>query len=182
MSLYSSFRCFRAAAVLALSFGLAACGSSVAAADGPSQANPLDSEESALIVALNALRASQSPPAPPVAVCFSLDVSAAAHSDDMRDNDYLAASPPGDPQSTVRTRACSAGYTPACSSDLAMAELVASGYGTGDDTLSGWESNATSDPLLLDPVFIVGGVGRSIGAATETWTLDLAAKADPSCQ
>ena len=179
MGLLSSLR---TAAVLAMPLGLAACDGTTAADDGPSQANPLDSEESAAIVAINALRASQSPPAPSVAVCSALNVSASAHSDDMRDNGYLAESPPNDPASTVRTRACSAGYTPACSGSLAMGELVASGYGTGQDTVSGWDNDTTAKPILLNPVFIVAGIGRSLGANIETWTLDLAAATDPSCQ
>jgi uncharacterized protein YkwD len=177
MGLLSSFR----AAVVALPLGLAACSGTTAASNGPSQANPLDGEESAAIVALNTLRAAQSPPSPSVIACFALNFSASAHSDDMRDHGYLAESPPNDPQSTVRTRACSAGYTPACSANLAMGELVASGYGTGQDTINGWDGDMTSKPILLNPVFVVAGIGRSLGANIETWTLDLAAKPDPSC-
>ena len=173
---------FRVAAVFALPLGVAACTGSTAADDGPSQANPLDSEEASLMAGLNMLRASQTPALPSIAVCFSLNVSASAHSDDMRDNNYLAQSPPDDPSSTVRTRACTAGYTPACSGDIAMGEVLAEGFGSGATTLTGWEDNATSDALLLNAGFIVGGVGRSIGATTEMWTLDLAAVNDPSCQ
>jgi uncharacterized protein YkwD len=176
---------FRAAAViatLALPLGGAACTGSTAADDGPSQANPLDGEEASLMAGLNMLRASQTPPLPSIAVCFSLDISASAHSDDMRDHNYLAQSPPDDASSTVRTRACTAGYAPACSGNIAMGEVLAEGFGSGATTLTGWEANPTSDGILLNATFIVGGVGRAIGATTEMWTLDLAAVTDPSCQ
>lgn len=168
----------RRAIALALPLALPACTGSTTDPDLPSDPK-LDLEEQAVIQSLNSLRSSQG--LPTVTACVSLNVSASAHSDDMRDNGYLDESPPGNPSSTVRTRACTAGYTPACSGTIPMGELVAEGFGTGAETVTQWQNDMTAGPILVNPAFIVAGVGRSIGATAQTWTLDLASVADPSC-
>jgi uncharacterized protein YkwD len=166
----------RSAAVL-LPLVLAACNGSTTAVGGPSQANPLDPEENAAIAQVNVLRVMAG--APQVTVCASLNVSASAHSDDMRDNNYLAEmSPDG---STVRTRACKAGYTPSCTGNLPMAELVAEGSGTGAETVAQWANDATAGPILVQKDLVVAGIGRSFGVDNERWTLDFASVTDPSC-
>src|SRR4051812_30636236 len=109
-----------------LAFALVACGSTDLPS-GPSEANPPDVEESSVLFSLNELRGMSG--IAPVAVCSSLNVSASTHSDDMRDQMYLSDMAPNG--STARQRACTAGYTPACTGSLAMAELVASGNATG---------------------------------------------------
>jgi uncharacterized protein YkwD len=175
MKLLTSFP--RATAVLAFALPLSACQGTTTAFGGPSQANPLDSEESSVIQSLNMLRMGKG--LPQVAVCFSLNVSASAHSDDMRNKMYLSdVSPDG---STVRTRGCMNGYTPACTGMIPMAELVAEGFGTGAETLSQWAADPTAGPILIEAPFVVAGCGRSIGADNERWTLDLASQQDASC-
>jgi uncharacterized protein YkwD len=155
----------------------AACSGNTTATDGPSQANPLDTEEAAVITALNMVRTAAG--APMVTQCTSLNTSASAHSDDMRDNDYLSDVPPSNPASTVRSRGCAAGYTPACTGTIPMAELVAQGYGTGGETVTQWQMDMTAGPILVEKSFTVAGVGRSQGADNEWWSLDLASDACP---
>jgi uncharacterized protein YkwD len=173
-----SARAFFSAVSLALSLSSAAC-TSIEVPTGPSQANPLDPEESDIVFLLNQLRTSKGLPA--VNVCKSLNASASGHSDDMRDNAYL--SDMGPDGSTVRTRACAAGYQAACGSTIAMAELVASGNTAGQDTFNQWTGDATSSPILTNGVFLVVGVGSSEASdGSFLWTLDLGGVADPSCQ
>jgi uncharacterized protein YkwD len=163
----------------ALLLALPACSGTTAASDAPSIANPLDSERGDALNQLNTLR--QMAGVPLATNCFSLNVSASAHSDDMRDNDYLSDTAPDG--STVRTRACSAGYAPACDgTTTAMAELVASGSATGQETVGQWAGSTMSAPLLVNSALVWVGLGRSIGATDVYWAMDMAATADPSCQ
>jgi uncharacterized protein YkwD len=164
------------AAVLVLPLALAACNGSVAAG-GPSSPS-LDTEELAALAQINVLRGTAAVPL--VTACTSLNVSASAHSDDMRDNGYLAEMSPVD-GSTVRTRACKAGYAPSCTGNIPMAELVAEGSGTGAATVAQWAMDGTAGPILVQKDLVLAGIGRSIGADNERWTLDLASVADPSC-
>ena len=174
---------FPAAALVSL--GLAGCSGNLTASGGPSQANPLDSEESAAVSELNQVRATHSPPAPPVTVCFSLDVSASGHSDDMRDHPSLPLGETGSNGTDVRSRACAAGYKAACpgnpSGSPSMAEVVAEGNSTGVATLQQWAADPTSGPLIVDPSFVVVGIGRSMSVTAYYWTLDLASMHDASC-
>ena len=163
---------------LLLGFFIAGCGD-VQTNLGPSSANPLDAEESALIAGLNKLRADAGIPTP-MLVCVSLNVSVSAHADDMRDNAYL--SDTGKDGSTPRTRGCAAGYMPSCNNaSTAMAETVASGIVTGAETLPQWEKDDTTKALLLNPALTVVGVGRSLQGDVPVWAMDLAAKDDASC-
>src|SRR5262245_40391387 len=98
---------------------------------GPSEANPPDAEESAVVQAVNDLRAQQG--IQMMKACTSLNVSASKHSDDMRDHGYLDDEAPDG--STPRSRACEAGYQAACGTSTAMAELVASGIYQADAAL-----------------------------------------------
>ncbi len=169
--------------LVSLVLAVAACSGSTTASDAPSIANPLDSERGDAVNQLNVLR--QAAGVPLATDCFSLNVSASAHSDDMRDNDYFAETSPDG--GTVRTRACAAGYQPGCSASTPMAELVAQGYATGEETVNQWDAPmpagmTDSAAILTNPVLIWVGVGRSIGATAQYWTLDMAATADPSCQ
>lgn len=146
---------------------------------GVSQANPLDSEEDALIYELNRFREDNGISGA-VVVCKSLNVSASKHSDDMRDNDYL--SDEGLDGSTSRSRACDAGYQTACSDTSAMAELVASGLATGKETFNQWATEESTKGLLTNGALIAAGVGRSLGLEDSVvWTLDLASGDDASC-
>lgn len=162
-----------------LGFLVIGCGD-VQSNPGASQANPLDAEESALIVGLNKLRAGAGI-ATPVVVCASLNVSASAHADDMRDNAYL--SDTGQDGSTPRSRGCAAGYSAACNdTSTAMAEVVASGLVNGADTLPQWEKDEMTKGLLLNPSLSVIGIGRALQGDVPTWAMDLASKNDASCQ
>ncbi len=165
-------------ALLALSLGLAACSGSTTSANLPSIANPLDSDRDDVMAQLNVLRLAAGVPI--ANDCYTLNISASAHSDDMRDNNYLSdVAPDG---STVRTRACSAGYEAACgAATIPMAELVAQGFATGEDTVNQWAADMTSDPILINAQLTWVGVGRSIGATAQYWTLDMASVDDPSC-
>jgi uncharacterized protein YkwD len=175
----SSFRSLVAVAGVTLAPLLAACSGNTGAADTPSQANPLDPEESAVVARVNQMRTAANLPG--VTVCYSLDVSASAHADDMRDN-ALPVGEPGSDGSTVNQRACTAGYKAACPpSTPAMAEVDASGYSTGDEAAAGWAADPTSGPILKNPALIVVGVGRSLGLAGYYWTMDLGGVDDPSC-
>ncbi len=163
---------------LVLGFFVIGCGD-VATNLGPSGANPLDAEESALIAALNKLRADAGI-ATPMLVCTSLNVSASAHADDMRDKGYL--SDTGQDMSTPRTRGCAAGYKPACNdASTPMAETVASGVGTGPETLPQWEKDDKTKTLLVNAALGVVGIGRSLQGDVPVWAMDLAAKDDASC-
>src|SRR5262245_7300289 len=71
--------------------GLVACGcGSTEFAETKSPANPLDPEESDLILQLNLFRRDNAGINTPVIVCKALNVSASEHADDMRDKDYLS--------------------------------------------------------------------------------------------
>ncbi len=87
----------------------------------------------------------------------------------------------GSEGSTVRMRACTAGYAPGCAASAPMSEVVASGFKTGDETLASWVSDPTSGPIVTDAQLIVVGVGRSKGATGYIWTMDLGSVADASC-
>jgi uncharacterized protein YkwD len=164
--------------LLALPLALAACNGSTAIPDGVSPANPLDSEEQAALLQINSLRTAAG--VSQLAGCASLNTSASAHSDDMRNNGYLAEVSPLD-GSDVRSRACSAGYQAACGSMNPMAELVAEGYSSGNQTVSQWEADGTSEPILVKAGMVVVGIGRSLGADNVYWTLDMSSAMDPSC-
>jgi uncharacterized protein YkwD len=145
----------------------------------PTPANPLDAEETSFVAGLNTYRKKAS--APPIAVCASLNVSASAHSDDMRDHSYLAEISPID-MSNAHTRACKAGYAPACgASTSTMSELVAVSVGTGQALLMQFTSDPSASHLLAETSFVVVGLGRSIGCDNDYWTIDLASMSDPSC-
>jgi uncharacterized protein YkwD len=151
------------------------CGSDVGR-EGASPANPLDPVESTLLSELNGARAEVG--APPLTVCRSLNVSAAAHSDEMQDQGYL--DDVGKDGSTPRDRACQAGYQPACD-NVFMAELVASGSGDPVQTVGQWKGDAESKTALLEPNLKFAGVGVAYGEEEPVWTVDLGADDDPSC-
>jgi uncharacterized protein YkwD len=151
--------------------------SSVEFADKVSQANPLDEFEQDLVNKLNELR--QGAGVPTLAVCASLNVATSAHSDDMRDKNYLSDVAPD--KSTTVTRACDAGYEPACLGIPAMVEFIAKGKGEGSVTLDQWKMDPESNVLLTKPEFVVVGVGRSLGADQPIWTMDVADRTDASC-
>jgi uncharacterized protein YkwD len=156
---------------------LTGCGS-VSMDLGPSQANPLDSEEANAWFEINQVRAGKG--LAPVAKCASLNVSASAHADDMRDNDYLAET--GMDGSSVQSRACAAGYMTACTSpDAAMEELVAMGIETGEATVQQWVGSSTADAILVNPNMTVVGIGRSLSSSTTYWAADFAAVDEASC-
>jgi uncharacterized protein YkwD len=142
-------------------------------------ANPLDAERAAAVQEVNTLRAQAG--VSQLAVCASLNTSASGHSDDMRDNNYLAEVSPST-GSDVHSRGCSAGYEAACGgSNIPMAELVAEGFFSGNQTIAQWQMDATSGPILTRPMMLVVGMGRSQGADNVYWTLDLSSSMDPSC-
>jgi len=174
--------CFRTVLVVPLlalsSLALAACGS-VSSAGDPSVANPLDSDESDAIFQLNTIRQGMS--LPPVTNCYTLNISASEHSDDMRDNPSLPLGTAGSDGSTLQTRACKAGYTAACTGSPRMGEVVAFGYNTGADDVSGWSTDSNAGPIVLDPTMVVVGAGRSQGAMGYYYTLDFGSMNDPSC-
>ena len=144
---------------------------------GPSQANPLDAEESAMVQAVNDLRAESG--VQMVKDCATLNVSASKHSDDMRDQGYLAdVAPDG---STPRTRACEAGYQAGCSQTTALAELVASGIATAEGSLGQWTKQESTTKILVDPGLVALGVGRADGGESPYWTLDFGSVVEPSC-
>lgn len=153
--------------------------SSVEYADKTSQANPLDEFEQDLVTRLNELRKGAG--APELAVCASLNKATSAHSDDMRDKNYLSDVAPAPDNSTTPVRACDAGYTPGCGGIAAMVEFIAKGHGEGDLTLKQWQEDPESNVLLTKPEFVVVGVGRALGADQPIWTLDMADRTDASC-
>jgi uncharacterized protein YkwD len=156
----------------------AACSSVEPGGGGPSEANPLDSEEGTLLYDLNQHRTNAG--VSQVAGCRTLNVAASLHADDMRDQAYL--NDTGVDGSTPRARACQAGYGGACDgSSVAMAELVASGLEEGHATLPQWIEKADTNAILVDPRFVVAGVGRSLGGDVPVWSLDLGGAEDPSC-
>jgi uncharacterized protein YkwD len=174
-----SFRTALVVPLLALSsLALAACGS-VSSAGDPSVANPLDSDESDAIFQLNTIREAKGLPA--VTDCYTLNISASAHSDDMRDNPTLPLGTKGSDGSTLQTRACDAGYKVACSGTPRMGEVVAFGYNTGADDVTGWSTDPNAGPIVLDPTMKVVGAGRSQGSMGYYYTMDFGSEDDPSC-
>jgi uncharacterized protein YkwD len=161
--------------LLAASSALLGCNGSAACDCQPTIPNPIDMEEETILSDLNAARGM----AHLVSQCKSLNVSAAGHSDDMRNNMYLSETAPDG--SDVRSRACKAGYMAACGTTIAMAELVAEGNPTGDSTYMQWAGDAMAQMHLMNPGFLVVGFGHSQGLNNVYWTLDLAAMNDPSC-
>ena len=151
--------------------------SSVEFAEKVSVANPLDSFEDDVITGLNELRKSAG--VQTVTVCASLNVATSAHSDDMRDKNYLSDVAPD--KSTTPMRACDAGYMPGCTTAAAMVEFIAKGHGEGTVTLEQWKMDPESSVLLTKPEFVVVGIGRSLGADQPIWTMDMADKNDTSC-
>ena len=153
--------------------------SSVEFADKVSPANPLDEFELDLVTELNVLRTGAGV-SKTLTECVSLNVATSAHSDDMRDNNYLSDVAPD--KSTTPMRACDAGYQPACIGSAGMVEFIAKGHGEGSVTLEQWKMDAFSGALLTNPAFVVVGVGRSLGADKPIWTLNMADKTDASCE
>jgi uncharacterized protein YkwD len=139
-------------------------------------ANPLDIHERTAFDAVNEIRTAAG--VTPLTECASLNVSASRHSDDMRDKGYLDDNGPDG--ATPKTRACAAGYVTACG-DTAMAELVAAGNGDGQLTVDQWKADTTTGPLMVDPLFTVGGIGRALFGERPIWTLDMAPVNEPSC-
>jgi uncharacterized protein YkwD len=172
-------RSWSLAFVLALGpLGSVACsGSADVVPTGPSQANPLDSDEQSMLAAINSLRAGDG--VGQITGCATLNVSASAHSDDMRDTGYLKdVAPDG---STPRQRACEAGYQSACAETMAMAELVASGNYAADLTLDQWTKDAGTRALLVNPDLLAVGIGLSVGGDSPIWTVDFGGAVEASC-
>jgi uncharacterized protein YkwD len=167
----------RPSLICAVVLALGAGGCSGSTTDlAPSIANPLDTVRQQLLTLVNQVRTGMSLTA--FTDCATLNVSASAHSDDMRDNNYLSDTAPDG--STPRSRACAAGYTPACSTTTVMAELVAQGQPDAMTTVGQWTADPTADGLMLTPTLIVAGIGRSIHTSgTATWSLDLGSVACP---
>lgn len=145
---------------------------------GPSAANPLDAEESAMVQAVNDLRGMQG--VPMLQDCAALNVSASKHSDDMRDQGYLDDQAPDG--STPRSRACEAGYQAACGDSAAMAELVASGIYEAEGSLAQWTKRADTTAILIDAGLAAIGVGRADGGESPVWTLDFGGAYEASCE
>ena len=143
---------------------------------GPSQANPLDAEESALLQQINDHRASNS--ITPVRQCATLNESASQHADDMRDKGYLDDA--GQDGSKPRERACDAGYKTGCD-QTAFAELVASGVEDASATLGQWTKATNTNDILLNPELGVAGIGRSLGGEVPYWAVDFGTLTEPSC-
>jgi uncharacterized protein YkwD len=152
--------------------------SSVEFADKVSVANPLDEFELDLVARLNELRVGAGVPV--LDVCASINVATSAHSDDMRDKNYLSDMAPD--MSTTPTRACDAGYAPACAGSAGMVEFIAKGHGEGSETLDQWQKDVSTGDMLTRAEFVVVGVGRSLGADQPIWTMDMADKPDSSCE
>ena len=167
--------CF--ALTLALAPLLAGCPTAVGST-GPSDP-ALDPEETQLLYELNSIREGAGIGTPMI-VCASLNKSASAHSDDMRDKGYLSDMAPDG--SDVRSRTCDAGYKPGCSSTTLMAELVASGVDLGKDAADSWNASDGGQPVILNPGLVAAGTGRSLGPdGTTYWTLDMGGQDDASC-
>jgi len=165
------------AAIAALALLAPGCEADVGVT-GPSTANPLDDGESKLVEAINAHRAASG--LSTLTLCASLNISASAHSDDMRDRDYQ--SDIGQDGSTTMSRACKAGYKPGCDGG-AMAEVIASGSDDPEHTLGQWTADATAGPILQNPTLTILGVGRTFrDEQPSVWTVDFGAAADSSCQ
>jgi len=162
---------------LGLGLGVVGCGGSDESV-GPSEANPLDAEESRLVYDLN--RAREDAGIAQIAiVCSVLNTTASAHSDEMRDTGVL--SDKGADGSTPRSRACDAGYASACDGSATIAEVIGSGYEDGKASFANWLNDEPTKAVLLDPQYVTLGIGRSLGGTKPIWTLDLASIDDPSC-
>jgi uncharacterized protein YkwD len=169
----------RFAALVLVVLGAAACsGSTTLESSKDASHESLDSEEQAMVLAVNDRRVANGVPV--VTACSSLSASASHHSDDMRDHKYL--SDVGKDGSTVRSRGCDAGYAPGCDQSAAMAELVSDGIAEPDGVVTQWLGDANTKAILLSPKLVIAGIGRAEGAAPPVWTLDLASADDASCK
>lgn len=176
MSFPRALLTFAVAAFAVAAIGCGPGASTVEEAE-PSQANPLDDDEVDLLTRLNERRANAGQAA--LRGCAALNVAAAAHSDDMLREGYLDSE--GLDGSVPRTRACDAGYAPACADgEAGIGELVAQGNPDAEIALAGWDA-PTESALLLDPQMVVVGVGRALFDKDVRWTLDLATLDHDSC-
>jgi uncharacterized protein YkwD len=143
----------------------------------PSEANPLDSEEALLVELVNDRRSMAG--VAPVSPCAALNVAAAAHCDDMLENGFLGND--GSDGSSPRSRACDAGYTPACDdASASIGQLVAEGNPSAAVALDSWEGEDEMG-LLLAPSMVVAGVGRARLEPEARWTVVLATVDHPAC-
>lgn len=155
------------------------CVSEGTGTNGPSDP-ALDADESALLYEVDRLREDNGIPGALI-VCKALSTSAALHSDDMRDKGYVAETAPDG--TSVRARACKAGYQPGCGDTSAMAELVAGGVTDAVGLVKKWAENPEAKGVLLNTMLVTAGAGRALAEdGTPYWTLDLGGKDDPSCK
>ena len=143
-----------------------------------SEANPLDDNEKALLAAIVAYRGQHG--AGPLTDCATLNVASSLHADDMRDHGYLSDIGKLD-NSSVNSRACSAGYQAGCTTMYAMGELVSSGISDPDALIVQWSTDPKTLAILVDPHLLVIGVGQSFGAAPPVWSVDLGGAMESSC-
>ena len=131
-----------------------------------------------MVQAINDLRGMQG--AQMLKDCATLNVSAAKHSDDMRDQGYLDDEAPDG--STPRSRACAAGYQPACGDSTPIAELVASGIYEAEASLAQWTKTAETTGILIDGALAVIGVGRADYGESPVWTVDFGGAYEATCE
>lgn len=172
-------RSFLVRAAGATLLALSACSNSTAGTDNVSGVG-VDAVESDAVYEINRAR-EEAGIAATLVGCASLNASASAHSDDMRNKGYLKEEAPDG--STVRTRSCAAGYQPGCVESTSMGELVASGIDEGKDVVARWLTSIDAKAVLVSPGLLAVGVGRSLSDdGTMFWTVDLGGSDDPSCQ
>lgn len=136
-----------------------------------SQANPLDADEAALLDALNARRASAGLGL--LVECPALNSSASLHVDDMRDQSYLTETAPDG--STVRSRACEAGYEPACNKSTAMGEALSRGLDDPAAIAEQLTASSITSVIVLNPDYQAVGVAHAEVASPPVWAIDLGA-------
>lgn len=137
----------------------------------------LDEEEQRFLELLNQHRANNG--ARPVTACASLNRSAQAHSEDMRDQDYFAHQ--GLDGSSPSSRACDACFG-SCGS-TGFGENIAAGNSSAEGTFDQWLNSSGHNANMLRDSYVVVGLGRATGGGAygTYWTNVFATGSDASC-
>lgn len=138
----------------------------------------LASVEEDLLDEVNAYRASRG--RAPVSICWSLNVSAQDHANDMRNKGYF--SHVGTGGTEFWERACTAGYTNGCVPNTWMGEIIAGYDSTAQGVMNQWLNSPGHEFIMESANYIVAGIGHACGGPFgHYWVMDFAGADEPSC-
>jgi uncharacterized protein YkwD len=139
----------------------------------------LDAEEQAFLGLINQYRAQNGLGS--LSNCTSLSRAAQGHSEDMRDQNYFSHT--GLNGSSPWDRSCDACYELGCGLKTQMAENIAAGNSTAQETFNQWKNSAGHNANMLGGAFVVIGIGRATGGGQYGvyWTTVFGAESEASC-